>query len=221
MDNKFQTSFIPQRPIVTESGSKSSGINLLLLISVIVFVVSVLSMVGFYLWQKSLKSQIKTQSDQLVELQRQTEKNTINSLISLDDLLKTSDELLKKHVAISPLFQFLQSNTITDVRFKNFSFSYGELNKISVKMSGVAKDFNTIAAQTEAFNKAMKKGIVNPIFSDFSPQADGTVSFNFSADLDPALINYYSLKGGSDDNNSTTNSTPIDSGAVNSLPSNF
>ena len=206
--------------MVSETVKNNSGINLFLLISIVVFVVALIAVVSFYLWRNNLIAQIKQQSDQLVLLQKQTEKTTINSLISLDDLLNTSNELLRKHVAISPLFLFLQANTITDVRFKNFNFSYGDQGKINVKMSGLAKDFNTISAQTEAFNKATKKGIVNPIYSDFSPQMDGTVSFNFSAELDSSLINYYNLKGGSDDDNNSNTMEPKQI-ETNNAPSSF
>ena len=221
MDNKFQTSFIPQRPTVSATKSQGPGVNIFLLMAFVVFAVALAATAWMYYWQSSLKTKIKNQSDQLVELQKQTDKRTIDSLISINDLLATSNTLLKRHVAVSPLFQFLQANTITDIRFKSFSFSYTSQSKIGVKMSGLAKDFGTVAAQAEAFNQDQTKGISNPIFSDFSPQADGSISFNFAADLNPDLISYFILKGGLTDtgNNTQATSTPATNSA--NQPSNF
>ena len=213
MDNKFQTSFIPQKPMTSEPTKSSSGINLFLLISIVIFIVSLLATAGVYFLKLNLNSQIGKSAADLVSKQKDVDSQLVSSLISLDNLLYVSNDLLSRHVAISPLFQFLQANTIVNLRFKDFNFSYGNEGKILVKMSGIAKDFNAIAAQSDAFSKAGNKSITNPIFSDFTPQSDGSVSFSFSAEINPSLISYSTQKNGTDQNSNDT--TKTDQSTVN------
>lgn len=217
MDNKFQTSFIPQKPAVTIAKNKENGVNFLLLVAVVVFISSVIATGLVYLWQSQLKNQIDAQATQLKTLRNETDQKTIDSLIQINDLLDTAKILLRKHIAVSPLFQFLQVNTITNVRFKSFAFSYTDDNKINVKMAGQAKDFATISAQAESFNQSEVKTISNPIFSDFAPQADGTITFNFSADIQPSTVNYYDLKNVTDSSNEEE---PVNN-SVDSAPSSL
>jgi len=198
MEPKFQTSFIPKKPVVMTGQTRSGGMSLLLIISMIIFLVS-LGLAGYVFLEKNLLIQ-KINSDQTtIETNKSglvSDSLTVESLVQLNSRINVANSLLAKHIAISPVFNFLQTATLKSVRFKNFNFSFAgkntnNANQISVQMSGVAKDWETIASQADEFGKTdYNKIIAGPKISNLSLNIDGTVSFLFSANVTPSFIVY-------------------------------
>jgi hypothetical protein len=70
-------------------------------------------------------------------------------------------------------------------------FSSSADNKISIDLSGTAASYDVLSKQSDAFgSENLRKFISNPVISDFSPTADGSVAFNFTASVDPSLVSY-------------------------------
>jgi len=70
-------------------------------------------------------------------------------------------------------------------------FSDGTDHKIRVELSGTASSYGALSKQSDAFgSESLRKFISEPVISDFSPTADGSVSFNFSALVDQNLVSY-------------------------------
>lgn len=200
MDAKFQTSFIPKKPITEEKGT-SSSISLFLLLSIIVFLVA-LGLAGWVFLQKKMTIQ-KIEADKVtIDANKSSfETATIEAIIRLDSRIKVAKDLLSNHVSVSPVFAFLENKTLKSIRFKNFHFSGSGKNEngepsIRVEMSGQAKDFKTIALQADELGKVEYRNIIkNPVFSDLSPTADGSVSFSAMFSVLPSLISYSQTLG--------------------------
>ena len=81
------------------------------------------------------------------------EPSKITELQVLDKRLRGSSEILSRHIAISPIFQALQTLTMKTVRYTKFSYSSGEDKKakILVKMSGLAIGYRSVALQSDLF----------------------------------------------------------------------
>lgn len=190
METKMQTSFIPKKPIV-DSRSEGSGISLFLLLSIIIFIISVAMGGGVWLWKDSLNKQIIKDKEALAAAKASYEEGTINPLVRLDDRITVSNDLLKKHLAISPVFLLLEKNTLKNVRLKSFKFSYGAGDKIKLDLTGIAQSYEALSKQSDAFGaENLRQFISQPVVSDFSPTADGSIAFNFSALISSNLINY-------------------------------
>lgn len=190
METKMQTSFIPKKPIV-EARQSGSGISLFLLISIILFIVSIALAGGVYLWKDSLVKKIDQDKIDLSKVKSSYEEPTINALIRLDDRLKVSTDLLSKHVAVSPVFTLLEKNTLRNVRIKTFKFSSGTEGKIRVDLTGSAQSYEALSKQSDAFGaESLRQYISQPVISDFSPNADGSISFTFNAIVNADLISY-------------------------------
>ncbi len=198
METKYQTSFIPKKPLTATSTTQTSSISLFLLVSIILFFVS-LGMAGYVYMQKATLIKAITESKKTITDNSKglsLDENTINSFVELDSRIKASKILLDAHVAISPIFDFLKENTLKTVRFKNFSFNSagkdsGGDQKISVQMSGVARNWETVALQADEFGKPEVKNIITePKISNLSLNIDGSVSFVFSAYVTPKFLNY-------------------------------
>ncbi len=193
METRMQTSFIPKKPIV-ESRSESTGISLFLLLSVIVFIVSVAAAGGVWLWKGSLVNKIDQAKQDLAAAKASYEEGTINPLIRLDDRIKVSEELLSKHVAISPVFLMLEKNTLKTVRLKTFKFSSVGNDQLKIDITGSAQSYEALSKQSDAFGAdGLREYISTPVVSDFSPAQDGSISFTFSAIVNSNLISYEDL----------------------------
>lgn len=190
MEVKMQTSFIPKKPII-ESSPSGSGISLFLLLSIILFIVAIALAGGVWLWQKSLVSQIEKDKAALVAAKDSYEEDTINPLIRLNDRIETAKILLGQHLAVSPVFTLLEQNVLRNIRLKSLKFSDAGNNKIKIDLSGTASSYDSLSKQSDAFgSETLRKFISQPVISDFSPTADGSISFNFTASVDPNLVSY-------------------------------
>jgi lipopolysaccharide export LptBFGC system permease protein LptF len=195
METKFQTSFIPKKPVVEERRNNSS-ISLFLLLSIIVFLIS-LGLGGWVFIQKDLLiKNIQSAEEVIKSNQGAFELDTIESMIRLDSRIKIAKDLLANHVSISPIFSFLEDKTLKSVRFKSFNFTSagkdeGGASIIKVTMTGQARDFKTIALQAEEFGNVNYRNIIkNPVFSDLNLTSDGSVSFSASMLVVPSFLSY-------------------------------
>jgi len=197
METKFQTSFIPKKT-VTETKSSGSGMGIFLFVSIVIFLVS-LGIAGWvYLQKQMLVSKIVEQQGIIATNEDSFDTNTIESILTLNKRITLADGLLQKHVSVSPIFNFLQQATLKNVRFRDFNFS--SLSKdengtprVAVKLSGIAKDFETVASQADELGSSKWSKIISePKISNFSLNTDGSVSFLFTAYVSPSFILYES-----------------------------
>lgn len=194
MDTKFQTSFIPKRPVITAS---DAGIkvkrptNLVSLLSILIFVAAIVGAAGLFLYRNYVQDEIAKMESELVAARAAFETDLLNEFVRLDARMMSAEELLNKHVAMSVLFDYLQNHTVRNIQYKDFAYKMDEAGIIRLNIRGVAQSYNTIALQSQVFggNKDMK----NVSFSDMDLDDKGNVTFTFSADLDRSAIAHKAL----------------------------
>jgi len=195
MDPKIQTSFIPKKPTTFDTRPRSS-IGLFLLVSIIIFLIALGVTVFVYLEKQMLITNIGSEKEIIKKNIESFEPTTIENIVELNSRINTTNQLLKNHVVISPIFNFLEGRTLKDVRFKNFNFSQSSANAsggsgVQISMSGQSKDWESLASQADEFGKAdWKKIIQEPKVSSFSLNSDGSVSFLFTAFINPEFLVY-------------------------------
>ncbi len=201
METKFQTSFIPKKPIVQER-KISGGISLFLLISLIIFFITA-GLAGWVYFEKQrLNNKISFEKETIAKNKNSLTKDSlsIESFVELNTRIEVSKELLSKHVTVVPIFSFLQDRVLKNVRFNSFVFSYsdkGDVSKTGVKVdvSGKALNWRTMAAQVDEFGKVQWKNIIKESkISNLSLSSDGSVAFLYSAYLNPDFITYKAKK---------------------------
>ncbi len=197
MDSPNQSSFIPQDATTLSSSSRSrsqGGLSdLLLLMSIVLFVASLALGGAVFLYEEYLKTSAASKVEQLQRAKEAFEPSLVHTLTRLDDRMHVADQLLAGHVAPTAFFQILQQATLTTIEFKSLDLDALDPQKISIKMTGVAQSVNSIALQADLFAK--NGTITNPIFSDINRHADG-VHFNLVALVNPASINFVRLVNG-------------------------
>ena len=191
MDQNFQTSFIPKKPMIEERTAPSQPVGLFTIISIFIFFTVVIGTGALYFYDRILQQDITKMENDLNLAKNRFEPSKIIQLQVLDKRLNASEEILSKHVAISPIFKALQDITMKTVNYTKFSYNLDEsknTNKVKVKMSGVAVGYKSVALQSDLFAK--NKYLIDPIFSNLSLDDKGNVLFDLEFSVDQNLVDY-------------------------------
>lgn len=190
MEQNFQTSFIPKRPMIEERVAAPRSVGFLLVVSIFILFTMLAASGGLYFYKNILNKNISKMQNDLNLAKNRFEPSKINQLQLLDKRLRAGTEILSKHVAISPIFKALGDATMKTVRFTKFDYSFtDEKNaKVWVKMAGHAVGYRSVALQSDLF--AQNKYFIDPIFSNLSLDNSGNVLFDLEFSVDPTFIDY-------------------------------
>ena len=190
MEPNFQTSFIPKRPVLKESVVSAAPVSIFLIISLFVLFTVLISTGGLYFYKGILTKKVADMENSLNLAKNRFEASKIFELKAFDKRLIASTDILSKHFTVTPIFDALEKITMKSVRFTKFSYELGADNNsaVSVKMSGVAIGYRSIALQSDLFTK--NKNLIDPIFSNLTLNDNGNVIFDLNFSVDPAFVNY-------------------------------
>lgn len=190
METRFQTSFIPKKSIPQKpvSSGRPETVSIFMIISIVVFILALASAGGVFAYKKILIESINTKNKAFIEAKNSFEPGFIEQLSRLNKRIESAKKILETHTAVLPIFDFLENTTLATVRFDKFSYTFGDTGAIDLSMTGVAKNFDAVALQSDIFGQ--EKRIKNPVFSDVNPDQKGNIAFKFSASIDPSFISY-------------------------------
>lgn len=190
MEQNFQTSFIPKKPMVRETATPSRSISFLTIIALFVLFTVLVVTGGLYFYKSMLAKNTVTMKSNLALAKNRFEPERIKELQVLDKRLNAANQILKEHIAITPIFEALQSITMKSVRFTKFTYSFGgaENSRINVKMSGVTLGYSSLALQSDLF--ANNKNFIEPVFSNLALTENGNVSFDLNFSVSPSFVDY-------------------------------
>jgi hypothetical protein len=196
MEIGVPNSFIPHDATTPTDSRRVGGgglVDLILLISIVLFVASCVLAAGSFLYQQYLNNQSTQEQNEIKAAQAAFDPSLIQQLTRLDTRMNAASTLLAAHIAPSAFFAALNQMTLSTVSFQNLSFNAGDPKGMSLSMTGVARDINSVALQADLFGKS---GIINDaIFSGIDQQVDG-VHFSVTGQLNPASIDYSTLVTG-------------------------
>ncbi len=190
MEPNFQTSFIPKKPMIEKRVVSAQPVGFFAVISIFILFTMLLATGALYFYKGILVKNITQMENNLNLAKNRFEPSKITELQILDKRLRASSEILSKHIAITPIFQALQAITMKTVRYTKFSYNLGaEKNiKITVKMSGLAVGYRSVALQSDLF--AENKNLIEPIFSNLMLDNSGNVLFDLEFSVDPSFVDY-------------------------------
>ncbi len=205
MDTRFQTSFIPKKPIVgSDTVYSSERVSAFFVVALILFLASVASAAGVYVYEKTLEKANLANDQKLGEKEKRFEPATLNEIQVKNTQISAAKDILAKHVVISEFLKNLSTFTLQTVRFKTFDYKYTSPEKITISMKGEGRDFRSVALQSDIFAK--KNTIFkNPIVSNLAVNTDGTIDFDFTASLTAEVLSYKASRPVTTTTNTTTN----------------
>lgn len=195
MENSFQTSFIPKKPIYNGDRKKETRgpIGILSIVAIVTTLSVCLWMGGVFFYKNLLIKQKETLSQSLLISRESFEKDTITELELFNKKVDISKELIKNHYILSPFFEKLSEVTIPSIQFTKFEYQLTG-NLFVIKMSGLAKDYTSIALQAKEFNQMKSYYFKNVVFSNLvlseNENNKGYISFDISFTIDKSLLSY-------------------------------
>lgn len=156
----------------------------LLLFTIIVFGVTIVTYLGMEFGYKPyLNSQMTRLDGQITSLSQQIDVNQQKNLIDFYSQLVNAQKLLTSHVSASKLFDFLEKDTYQKIYYTSLNFS---LDEKSIKLGGIANDYDALSKQLELFRQAPE---IDNVFLDDSRLSDqGGISFSITLVFKSELI---------------------------------
>jgi hypothetical protein len=190
MDPKFQTSFIPKSPVISQQKQASvsmPAIDIFSTVSTVVFFLTLILLGGAFGYEFYLKNQIELVKAEVVKANESYQLQDAKNIIAANSRLMSIKRLVDRHIAMSEMFSLLQTLTLKKVAFSNFSYkSIGGENEIT--MDTEAQTYNALAQQLAAFSE--NSYIKKPRFTDFALSENGNIKTKFTAVIDPSLVSY-------------------------------
>ena len=180
------TSFIPKTRL-SGSGYRPKGFSLGILVSGFILFVSLVFFAGTYFYKQSLQEEVDGMIATLVITEKAFEPELINELSRLSDSMKASGQILENHQAFSKVLKLVGDLTLQETSFSNFGYNAVD-KKITVSMSGEAKNYTEAALQAKIF--ADSEFIESAVFSNLSLKEAGRVNFSVVLVIKPEFIIY-------------------------------
>src|SRR3989344_3107791 len=177
MEQNFQTSFIPKRPVIEERAVGSKPISIFTVVAIFALFTTLLASGGLYFYLGVLAKSIVNMQNDLDLAKNRFEPAKIAEMQVLDRRLNASTEVLSRHIAVTPIFEALQDITMKTVRYTKFDYilGTGQDRNVTVRMQGQAIGYRSIALQSDLFTE--NKNLIDPVFSNLSLDDKGNVVF--------------------------------------------
>lgn len=190
MEQNFQTSFIPKKPMLKEGAVSARPVSIFTTISIFILFTILIATAGLYFYKGILAKKIADMDKTLNLAKNRFEASKITELQTFDKRLISSSEILSKHITVTPIFSALEHITMKSVRYTQFSYGLGAEDNpvVKIKMSGVAIGYRSIALQSDLFTK--NKNLIDPIFSNLTLNDNGNVVFDLEFLVNPEFVNY-------------------------------
>lgn len=196
METKFQTSFIPRKPLIPNTSSATpqdhsehSG-GFLVFIGMVLFGLSVASGIVVFGWQKIEASSIEKNKVQL-ETNKKQFGSDIEFLKRFNTKINLTKKIVESHISVAEVFDILGAVAVDNVRFSEFQFTLPLdplQEKITFKMSGEATSFPALAYQSDIINETDK--IKDPTISDLTIGEKGIIKFGLQGTIPVEKIFY-------------------------------
>jgi hypothetical protein len=198
-------SFTAARQGSTSGGFRPTPVrsrSMLDVLATILFFIALLAWLGFYGYSFLLQREIKTIAQSIDAIAQSFNPATIDSLEALGNRLAHAKQIINDHTALTPLFCFIESNTLTkNIEFSAFSYSRsgeglgnqsgGQPIKVSnaVRLSGRAGSFQSLAYQAKVLQDSNKLSALTFDGLAVNP-ADGKVNFQATFGINRDVLAY-------------------------------
>ncbi|MEA2715290.1 MAG: hypothetical protein QOG91_318 [Candidatus Parcubacteria bacterium] len=214
MEPKFQTSFIPKRPLggagsagsigglggtIPRSPRPRSGVSIFLVLAIFLFVLSLAGVGGAYFWKQYLVSNKDAYIKDLKSREESFPLNEIADLKRVNVQIDAAKDILAHHLSVTQIFKIIADLTIESVRFLTLDVTApaNAADDLKVELKGYGANLFSVAFQSQVFGSLdlyhLQNIVKNPIMSDPTLNPNGTVSFGFTATVDPSSITYERL----------------------------
>lgn len=199
MENNTNLKFIPH-----ENEKKQPKIvvgSFVLVLTVIVFIVSLIVALFFYVTRVSLNKQIVSYNTELEQIKiRFNEGIPVRSVKEFDKRLVSTKQILDQHKSFNEFFKILEKITLKNVQIISLTYSSEATSSTNLKPAHVvrmiarAPNYKTIAETNEQFSvdEEARRYFTDVVFSNLftDDKRPNTIDFEVEFKVDETLLSY-------------------------------
>lgn len=196
VETRFQTSFIPKKPVVSGVAYRGEhqGMSLLSIIALILVILAGLASLGLFLYGQFLKSNIAKIEEDLNQVRLSLDQTALNIFTTLGAKTASAENMLQRHTSFSAITDFLGEITLKNVRFKDLAFEASPGSQGSLVLKGEAQSYSALASQVDALKNV--ENVDSLSVSGLILDESGNVAFELKLKIKPDLFAYSRAQGG-------------------------
>jgi hypothetical protein len=191
MANEFDTSFIPQQPLLRVEGgpSRREAVSFPLVLALVAFFATLVLAGGMYYYKVRADREVNDMTQELIAAEGEIDTSLIDRYKKLDTRLKVAKDLLSSHAAFSIVLNLLEDTSAQNIGLTELGYSEGDTGTI-VNVSGVAVSYAAVYFQAESWRKMV------PIVKDVSvgevnlDETSGVIGFKADITLNSDRVRY-------------------------------
>jgi hypothetical protein len=159
MENSQRNSFIPRSPI--KGTVKPRGVRrvyILTYVSYILFFGTLLATSGVFVYSITLDNQLSSEKARLSAERELFNQADLERVKELESRLKTSQNILDRHVSVHSILNALETTTLRPVQIDGFEYVKDSNNSLDLTLTARTQNFNDALFQREIF---FSNGILN------------------------------------------------------------
>lgn len=191
MQNSFDTSFIPQQPLLKVAGfdRRRESLNLAVVLSLGAFFIVLFVAVGVYFFHRKVVGEVFALSVELENKEKLIDIDEINRLKSVDLRIAAAKNLLQDHTVFTIVLNLLEAGTLKNVGITSLSYANSQSGSI-VSLVAEAPSYEAVYSQGETW-RGMKPLVENvDISSVVLSEATGVVTFTSKITINHSLARY-------------------------------
>lgn len=190
MASQFETSFVPQQPLLKVEGMTqrpNKPLNIPLVIALIVFFVTLATSAGVYFYKEQTIKQVAAKGEQLKAAEQLFSVDKVNEYKNLQIKLTAAKALVDSHLIFSVIFDLIETKAAENIGLTSLGFGQDALDT-SLTLTGQAPSYEAVYFQVQKWRES-KPVVKNVEVTSLSlEQTSGIVSFGVKMTLDPSVF---------------------------------
>src|SRR3989338_2164144 len=153
MANNFDTSFIPQQPLLKVEGVKrrNEPVNFALVLALVIFVVALVVAGGTYFYKASIDREVLEKAQALEEAEKSLAINDIELYKRVDTRLSAAKSLLAGHNVFLIILDLLEESAAQNIGLTSLSYAKGEKGEYVLSLAGQATSYGGVYFQSQTW----------------------------------------------------------------------
>lgn len=191
MNDAPKISFIPKGPLSREETflERPRPRSLLGFFAAFIFLASVGSYGGLYFYNDILAGRINGLALQIKNIQKDFEQPEVAQARVFRARAELAKKLFNEHIVVTPVFDFLATNTAESVFYHGLKFARGEKGELSLDVSGEAPNYASLAYQADVFRQKSDE-LLSFSVDNIMLTKTGSIGFVFHMTFVPQYLSY-------------------------------
>ncbi|MEX0672477.1 MAG: PilN domain-containing protein [Candidatus Paceibacterota bacterium] len=181
-NSSLNTSFIPKQNNGSGHSRKKTGFGLPLLGASLALLLVLGAWTGLELYHNYLEVEIEERKGEIDDERATLNTEAVDELLRADRRMKLADDILRRHIAPSNIFQELEDLTASGLRYTSLSYTGTPNGGATIELEGEAHNFGTVVTLADTFT-------ASPFFSTAEffdlnkSEEEGARGVTFAAEL--------------------------------------